>query len=85
MNPEVIAALFCGVFLSTPIIWILTKHQQKMTQLHHERHHSALPQPEVQREIAELKSIVYQQTIAIDNLTRQVSNGFPERLSEVSQ
>jgi hypothetical protein len=83
--PEVIAALCAGLFLTTPIIWLLTKHQQKMTQLLNERQRFQAPQPDVQRQLAELTEIVHQQTIAIDNLSRQQlqAGSQPDRLSGV--
>lgn len=72
MPEEVMALLLGGIFLLTPIVWILTKHQQKMTQLLNDgRSHPALPESfEVRREMAELREIVKQQTIALDSLAK---------------
>lgn len=83
--PEVIAAMFVGLFLTTPIIFILTKHQQKMAQLVNERHRLEMPQPDVHRQLAELTQLVHQQSIAIDNLSRQQlqAGSTHERLSGV--
>ncbi len=54
-----------------PIIAILTKHQQKMAEIM--RHNSIAPQLDVQslrKEIEELRSLVHQQAIELDDLGR---------------
>lgn len=57
-----------------PIIAILTSHQQKMARLFAENHQNAnLSNPETQAlraEVRELKELVLQQSIALDNLHR---------------
>jgi hypothetical protein len=76
MPEELIAIVLGGITLITPVIWILTKHQQKMTQLLNGGggggpQQSVLPQQaELQRDMVELKQIVNQQTILLDNLAR---------------
>lgn len=68
-----IGLILGGITLVIPIVWILTKHQQKMTLLLHEANNrqQELPQnQEVRREIADLKEVVHQQTIAMDSLAK---------------
>ena len=69
---EIMGMVLGGIFLITPVVWILTKHQQKMTMLLHgdpNRQPLAPPQ-DVQRELSALREIVNQQTIAMDNLAK---------------
>ena len=62
----------------TPIVAILTAHQRKMAELMHMRQ---APQRDfemesLRSEIRELKQLLHEQTLAIDNLTsRQARNG----------
>jgi hypothetical protein len=69
---DVLALLLGGIVLMTPIVWILTKHQQKMTQLLHEdKSKQALPaSQDLAREMSELRHVVHQQTIALDSLAK---------------
>lgn len=69
MNPEVVAAFGAVVFLMTPIIFILTRHQQTMAKIIRENH--AQPDQDVRRELEQLKQIVVQQTLALDNLAEE--------------
>jgi hypothetical protein len=72
MPEEIMGLILGGIFLITPVVWILTKHQQKMTMLLNgdpSRQPLAPPQ-EVQRELSALREIVNQQTIALDNLAK---------------
>lgn len=54
--------------LMIPIVVALTKHQQKMAEILHRNSgdHEAIDR--LSREVAELKSLVHQQTINIDSL-----------------
>lgn len=70
-----IAPLFAMLMIfGIPIIAILTSHQRKMAQiLHDNARQAAAPSAETQmlrEEIRELKALVYQQAIALDNLGR---------------
>ncbi|MBV6457720.1 MAG: hypothetical protein HONBIEJF_00837 [Fimbriimonadaceae bacterium] len=59
------------VALMIPIVAILTQHQRRMAEIIHANPPNQLPSPEVEAlrsEIRELKSLVHQQAIAIDNL-----------------
>jgi|GEM_PF-1441701 len=62
------------VFL-IPIIAILTRHQQKMTMLMRDRDQSAFSNQQqdsrLLHEIAQLRQLVAQQSIAIDDLSTQ--------------
>jgi hypothetical protein len=69
------------LIFGTPIIAILTKHQRQMAELIHSRQSPAI-NPETQairEELRELKQLVYQQSIAIDNLARPL----PSKESEI--
>lgn len=72
---EDMTGLFAVVLsLGIPIVAILTSHQQKMAKVFQENQRAALQNnPETQalrEEIRELKSLVHQQSIAIDNIAR---------------
>ena len=64
--------------LGIPIVAILTSHQQKMAKLFQENQRAMnAVSPETQSirdDIRELKSLVHQQAIAIDNLSRPLPN-----------
>lgn len=68
MNPESVAVLIPIVALMIPIVIVLTRHQQKMAELFHQRQ---TPQPMeiemLRREVADLRQAVHQQTIQLDN------------------
>ena len=68
----------------TPIVWILTKHQQKMATIMRQDQGQG-NSADVQRELAALREIVHQQTIAIDNISRRElpSAGSQERYTGV--
>jgi hypothetical protein len=72
-----------GTFM-VPIVWILTAHQRKMAMIIHGQHQQQQQQAQqapqsdaLTSEVRELRQIVYQQSIALDNLADQVrkSNG----------
>ena len=68
-DPEAILGLLLGgIFLLTPIIFILTKHQQKMATILNQNNGAQLTTQN--NDIASLKELVHQQSIAIDNLAR---------------
>jgi len=74
------------VIFMIPIIAILTSHQRKMAELLHGSRQNNLPSPEVEmlrREVQELKQIVHQQTIAIDNLKQLPPGVVRDRLTEI--
>lgn len=71
LNPGTIAILVPIVALMIPIVAILTTHQRRMAEIIHSNQQNQLPNPEVEslrQEIRELKSLVHQQAIAVDNL-----------------
>lgn len=71
---DIIWVLVPVTALCIPIVAILTRHQQKMAELLRSGH-AQLPQQtqgeiaHLQREVAQLKQIVSQQSILIDDLT----------------
>lgn len=61
------------MIFGTPIIAILTSHQRKMAELFRSQPPAQMINPETQalrEEIRELKVLVHQQSIAIDNMNR---------------
>ena len=61
------------MIFGTPIIAILTSHQRKMAELFRSQPPGQMVNPEtaaLREEIRELKELVHQQSIAIDNMTR---------------
>jgi hypothetical protein len=82
---DVMPFLIPIVLFMIPIVWILTYHQRKMAELMHGSGSNALPNPEInelRREVQELKQVVHQQTIAIDNLKALPSGAMKDRLTE---
>ena len=75
MPEALIPIILGGIMFMIPIVAILTKHQQKMAELM--RHNSQHPQGNplenemMRREMEQLRQLVMQQTIAIDNLASQ--------------
>ena len=86
--PWVLIPLFGIVFaLAIPLTAIFFNHQQRMAELR-KGHGEALPSAEVQmlrREIAELKALVHEQAIAVDNLASRALPMIPERSNECSK
>jgi len=59
------------MFFAIPIIAILTNHQRKMAELIHSGQNKEASNTEIaalRHDIAELRALVHQQSIAIDNL-----------------
>jgi hypothetical protein len=75
MPDALIPIILGGIMFMIPIVAILTKHQQKMAELM--RHNAQHPQGNplenemMRREMEQLRQLVMQQTIAIDNLASQ--------------
>jgi len=70
-GPDQMALMIPLLIFAIPIIAILTGHQQKMAQIMREQNQGAVDHTQLEmlrRELAELKQIVHQQSIAIDNL-----------------
>ena len=78
ISEGVLALMIPIAALCIPIVAILTSHQQKMANMFAQQSQgkSQLTSEELnalRREVMELKSLVHQQAIAIDNLSRPVS------------
>lgn len=71
---NVMTVLIVGICMLVPIIKVLVSHQQKMTELLHRQNQPAsLPDAaRLEQEIRELKSLVHQQAIALDNLSAKI-------------
>lgn len=76
-HPEDLIGLAAVLMIfGTPIVAILTAHQRKMAQIIHENQRNQLPNPETQalrEEIRELRSLVHQQAIAMDNIANRLA------------
>lgn len=71
---EIIPVVAIVATFSVPLIAILVHHQRKMAELIHRNHAPQMVSPEVEmlrREVAELKQLVQQQTIALDDFRSQ--------------
>lgn len=68
MGPEAIPIVLGGITLITPIVFILTKHQQKMATILNPPTTAATAA--AQSDLAALKELVHQQSIVIDNLAK---------------
>lgn len=70
---EVLPYLIPIIIFLIPIIAILTNHQRKMAELIHGSKGNPNSAGEIEalrREVQELKQVVHQQTLAIDNISR---------------
>jgi hypothetical protein len=68
---ENVAIMIPILALLIPVVAILTKHQQRMAELIHGGDQNRQSSQEIlalRHEIAELRSLVHQQSIAVDNL-----------------
>lgn len=72
---DIFPFLLGAIMFMIPIVAILTKHQQKMAELMRQntttQHANPLENEMMRREVEQLKQLVMQQTIAIDNLANQ--------------
>jgi len=68
LGPEAIPIILGGITLITPIVFILTKHQQKMATILNPS--SSAGTVTSHSEITALKELVHQQSIVIDNLAK---------------
>lgn len=73
LGPEMIAVFIPVVALCIPIVAMLTKHQQKMAELlHGSQGVSAEETHRLRSEVNQLRDLVAQQTIALDDLRSSV-------------
>ena len=88
---DVAPVLIMGFFILIPVVKILLNHQHKMTELTYRLNQQTAqpPQPEqlqVRQDMEDLKQLVQQQAIAIDNLSTKLDRMGPstvqDRLSE---
>ena len=70
MNPGIVALLIPIMALMIPIVAILTKHQKEMAELMRQDRQSLgdARVDALQSQIADLKDLVHQQTIALDRM-----------------
>lgn len=69
MSEEVLAAMSLVIVALIPIVYMLIKHQQTMAKIIHDRQ----PQHDdgLRQEVEQLKQLVMNQTLALDNLAQQ--------------
>ncbi|RYG36881.1 hypothetical protein EON81_08395 [bacterium] len=71
--------------LLIPIVAILTSHQRKMAEIMRDRNPMVDGNVEaLRREVHELKALVHQQSIAIDNLVSMQSRQIPDLRDRIS-
>lgn len=71
--PEEVIPLFIPIIIfMIPIVAILTKHQQRMTELLHGSSGNRQDVETLRKEIQELKALVHQQTIQLDSLSNRM-------------
>ena len=76
---DVLPILIPIIVVMIPIVAILTKHQQRMAEIIHQRRDETTLYPQVEAlrgEIRELRTLLHQHTINMDNLlaTRATAN-----------
>lgn len=76
-----IALLIPIIIFMIPIIAILTAHQRRMAEIVHSRKGEPNEIAELRREVLELKQLIHQQAISIDNM---VSRQVVDRPADVS-
>ncbi len=70
-GPDTLALLIPIVAIMIPIIAILTAHQRKMAEIIHSSNPNANAEVDALRqEVSQLRSLVNQQTIAMDDMRR---------------
>lgn len=67
---------------SIPIVAILTSHQRKMAQIIHGNHRENVANEALQQEIQQLRQVVYQQSIEMDNLRSEVRRSLAQSSTE---
>ncbi len=84
-SDQIAAIIVPAFFMMIPIVAILTKHQRNMAMIMRSDRNDApkLPvvQPDLERQIADLRELVAQQTIALDTLSR-TTQAMAQRLEE---
>ena len=93
-GPDELGVLIPIIALLIPIVVILTRHQMRMAALIHGRtidqHDNILPAVEnnsqLSEEVRQLRELMHQQTIALDNLRQEVGSSqmLNERLNQNS-
>ena len=69
MNEDVLAAMALVICALIPIIYMLIKHQQTMAKILHENQNRT--DDGLRREVDQLKQLVMQQAITLDNLAQE--------------
>ncbi|HMS53964.1 MAG TPA: hypothetical protein PKA27_01060 [Fimbriimonadaceae bacterium] len=69
---EILPLLIPIIIFMIPIVSILTKHQQRMTELIHGSAGNRQDVEALKQEIKELKALVHQQTIQLDSLSNRM-------------
>jgi hypothetical protein len=74
MPEEIIALAGVIAVFSVPLVWVLTTHQRKMAEIIHRTRENQLNanNDTVSQEVRELRQMVFQQAIALDNLTSEI-------------
>lgn len=72
IDPAMIGIFIPIIALMIPIVAILVRHQQRMAEIIHSSHAASGPMlaevEALRREVTELKQLLHQQTISVDNL-----------------
>ncbi|RYG48325.1 hypothetical protein EON79_04805 [bacterium] len=83
--PELVPLMIPILALMIPIVAIMTTHQRKMAEIMRDRNPIVDGQVDaLRREVAELKQLVHQQSISIDNLVSVQTRSIPDLRDRVS-
>lgn len=81
MPEDLVGVLVVGIVMLVPIVAMLTKHQLRMAEMFREermnqQNGSRLQQDNdvLRKELADVKALLYEQSIAIDNLAKHQSD-----------
>ncbi len=84
MGDVIIAVVGIGAIFGVPVVWILTTHQRKMAELIHStnQNQTNANNESLAAEMRDLKQLVYQQSIALDNLSNEVRKNASSQQSD---
>ncbi|MEA2554295.1 MAG: hypothetical protein QOJ65_2471 [Fimbriimonadaceae bacterium] len=84
MWKELAPVLAMAVLMMVPIVKMFLSHQQKMAELvHRVNQQPSMPeQDQLRQELRDLKTLVHQQSITLDNLTSKLENSSEPKIEQ---
>lgn len=85
LNPAILGTLIPIVALTIPIVAILTAHQRKMAEIIHQNRQPSGEIDALRHEIRELRSLVHQQSISLDDIRSRQAIGSSQPTTEIRE